>query len=127
MRISDWSSDVCSSDLAVHIGQRLEVGLVFAELLGAAVKEADVRVDALNDLAVELEDEAQHAVRGGVLRAEVDRVVGDFDIDDGRVGGLGLAFDLFEIFSHAPTVSTRKPESRHEGKYGSRSSPGQSQ
>src|SRR3546814_16891084 len=80
MRISDWSSDVCSSDLAVHIGQRLEVGLVFAELLGAAVKEADVRVDALNDLAVELEDEAQHAVRGGVLRAEVDRVVGDFEI-----------------------------------------------
>ncbi|XNV46145.1 hypothetical protein ACL7B0_05960 [Bordetella pertussis] len=37
-----------------------------------------MRVGALDDFAVELEDQAQHAVRGRVLRAEVERVVLDF-------------------------------------------------
>ncbi len=36
-----------------------------------------MRIDALDDLAVELHDQAQHAVRGRMLRAEVDRVVAD--------------------------------------------------
>jgi hypothetical protein len=31
-----------------------------------------VRVDALDDLAVELEDETQHAVRRRMLRPEID-------------------------------------------------------
>ena len=61
----------------VEIGQRLEIGLVLDQLLGAAVEQADMRIDPLDDLAVELHHHAQHAVRGGVLRAEVDRVVGD--------------------------------------------------
>ena len=61
----------------VEVGQRLGVGLVLDQLLGAAVEQADVRVDALDDLAVELHDQAQHAVRRRVLRAEVDRVVAD--------------------------------------------------
>jgi len=39
------------------------------------VQQADVRVGALNDLAVEFEDEAQHTVGGRVLRAKVDREV----------------------------------------------------
>ena len=56
----------------VEIGQRLEIGLVLDQLLGAAVKQADMRVDALDDLAVELEHEAQHAVRRRVLRPEID-------------------------------------------------------
>ena len=33
-----------------------------------------MRVDPLDDFAVELEDQAQHAMRGGMLRAEIDRV-----------------------------------------------------
>jgi hypothetical protein len=41
------------------------------------VEQADVRVGALDHLAVELEDEAKHAVRRRVLRAEVQRVVLD--------------------------------------------------
>ena len=57
---------------AVEIGQRLEIGLVLDQLLGAAVKQADMRVDALDDLAVELEHEAQYAVRRRVLRPEID-------------------------------------------------------
>ncbi len=60
---------------AVEVRQRLQVGLVLDQLLGAAVEQADVRIDPLDDLAVELHHQAQHAVRGRVLRAEVDRVV----------------------------------------------------
>ena len=51
------------------------VGLVLDQLLGAAVEQADMRVDPLDDLAVQLHDQAQHAVRGRMLRAEVDRVI----------------------------------------------------
>ena len=61
----------------VEIGQRLQIGLVLDQLLGAAVEQADVRIDPLDDLAVELHHQPQHAVRRRVLRAEVDRVVGD--------------------------------------------------
>ncbi len=31
-----------------------------------------MRIDALDDFAVEFEDEPEHAVRGGMLRAEID-------------------------------------------------------
>ena len=57
---------------AVEIGQRLEIGLVLDQLLGAAVQQPDMRVDALDDFAVELEHEAQHAMRRRVLRPEID-------------------------------------------------------
>ena len=39
------------------------------------MEEADVRIGALDHFAVELEHQAQHAVRRRVLRAEVERVV----------------------------------------------------
>ncbi len=50
---------------------------MLGELLGRAVQQADVRIGALDDLAVELEHEPQHAVRRRVLRAEIHRVVAD--------------------------------------------------
>ena len=62
----------------VHVGQRLDVGLGLGELFRRAVQQADVRIGALDDFAVELEHQAQHAVRGRVLRAEVQGVVLDF-------------------------------------------------
>ena len=42
-----------------------------------AVQQADVRIGLLDDLAVELEHEPQHAVGGGMLRAEIQREVLD--------------------------------------------------
>jgi hypothetical protein len=59
----------------VHVRHRLDEGLVLGQLLGRAVQQADVRVGALDHLAVELQHQAQHAVRGGMLRPEVQRVV----------------------------------------------------
>ncbi len=56
----------------VEIGQRLEIGLVLDELLGAAMEQPDMRIDALDHLAVELEHEPEHAVGGRMLRTEID-------------------------------------------------------
>ena len=56
----------------VEIGQRLQIGLVLDQLLGAAMEQPDMRIDALDHLAVELEHEAQHAVGRRVLRPEID-------------------------------------------------------
>ena len=56
----------------VEIGDRLRIGLVLDQLLGAAVQQPDMRIDALDDLAVELQHQAQHAVRRRVLRPEID-------------------------------------------------------
>jgi hypothetical protein len=52
--------------------------LLLGQLFGGAVQQADVRVGALDDFAVQLQHQAQHAVRGRVLRAEVQGVVLDF-------------------------------------------------
>ncbi len=61
----------------VEIRQDLKIGFGLDQLLGAAVQQADMRVDALDGLAVKLEHKAQHAVRGRMLRAEVDGEVAD--------------------------------------------------
>ena len=56
----------------VEIGHVLQIGPRLHQLLGAAMQEADMRIDALDHFAVELEDQAQHAMRRRMLRAEVD-------------------------------------------------------
>ena len=61
----------------VEIGDRLQIGLVLDQLLGAAMQQADMRIDALDDLAVELQHQAQHAMRRRMLRPEIDGEVAD--------------------------------------------------
>ncbi len=56
----------------VEIRDRLQIGLVLDQLFGAAVQEADMRIDALDDFAVEFEHQAQHAMRRRMLRPEID-------------------------------------------------------
>ncbi len=70
---------------AIEIGHVLEVGTRFHQLLGAAMQQADMRIDALDDLAVQLQYQTKHAMRGRMLRAEVDGVVLDLDVADGRL------------------------------------------
>ncbi len=64
----------------------LPVGLVFAVLLDAGVHVADDRLDVAHDLALERRDQPQHAVRGRVVRAEVERqqlvVLGVLDVGE---------------------------------------------
>ena len=64
----------------VEIRHRLQVGLVLDQLLGAAMQQADMRIAALDDLAVHLEDEAQHAVGRRMLRPEIHRQRLDLDV-----------------------------------------------
>src|SRR4051812_14465304 len=59
----------------VEVRDRLQIRLRFDQLLGAAVQQPDVWIDPLDDLTIELEDEAEHAVRRRMLRAEVDREI----------------------------------------------------
>ena len=61
----------------VHVADRLVERLRLGELLGAAMQQADVRIGLLDDFAVHLEHQAQHAVRRRMLRTEVHRVVAD--------------------------------------------------
>jgi len=61
----------------IHVRQRLDEGACLGELLGGAVKQADVRVGALDDLAVELKHEPEHAVGCRMLWPEVQGVVLD--------------------------------------------------
>ncbi len=61
----------------VHVADRLVERLALGQLLGRAVQETDVRIGLLDHLAVQLEHQAQHAVRRGMLRTEVQREVAD--------------------------------------------------
>ena len=72
----------------IEIRHRLQIGLVLDQLFGAAMQQPDMRIDALDDLAVELQHQAQHAVRRRMLRPEVDVEVADV----GFRHQLGFAF-----------------------------------
>ena len=75
----------------VEIGHVLKVGARLHQLFGAAMEEADMRIDALDDLAVEFEHEPQHAVGGRMLRSEVDREVAEVLVGHGRLARLLVA------------------------------------
>src|SRR5690606_29652030 len=51
----------------VHVRQRLQIGTMLGQFFGGTVQQTDVRVSTLNDFAVHLEHQAQHAVRRRVL------------------------------------------------------------
>ncbi len=59
----------------VEIRNRLQIGLMLDQFFGAAVKQTDVRVDALDDFAVKFKHETQHPVSRRMLRTEIDREV----------------------------------------------------
>ncbi len=42
----------------VEIGERLQIGLVLDQLFGPAMQESDMRIDPLDNLAVELKNKA---------------------------------------------------------------------
>ena len=82
---------------AVEVRQRLQISLLLDQLFGAAVKQADMRIDALDHFAIQLHHHAQNAVRGRVLGAEIDRVIGDdFTVSSGR---------FFEFHQSSPSSS----------------------
>ncbi len=86
----------------VEIGHRLEIGLVLDQLLGAAMEEADMRIGTLHDLAVHLEDEAQHAVGRRMLRPEIHGEALDLGLGLGAHDRSSFAFSSpGRIVAHA--------------------------
>ena len=79
----------------VQVGQVLQVGARFHQLLGPAMQQADMRVAAFHDLAVQFQHQAQHAVGRRVLRSEVDVEVPDLLF--ARQG----VFEAFAAIHHA--------------------------
>ena len=61
----------------VEIRYRLEVVLVLDELFRAPVQQADVRVRSFHHLAIHFQDQAQHPVGRGMLRAEIEIEIPD--------------------------------------------------
>jgi hypothetical protein len=57
---------------AVHVGVELRIRAVFGDLLHAAVQVADDAIRPQDFFAIQLEDDSQHSVRGGVLRSHVE-------------------------------------------------------
>src|ERR1019366_6307297 len=57
----------------VEIRHILQIGARLHQLFGAAMKETNMRIDTLDDFAVEFEDQPQDAMRGRMLRAKIDR------------------------------------------------------
>ena len=78
----------------VEIGHGLQIGLLLDQLLGAAMKQADMRIDAVDHFTVQLQHEAQNAVRGRMLRTEVDVEIAD--------GGLGHGAPQFVLAFSSP-------------------------
>src|SRR3546814_19410251 len=82
MRISDWSSDVCSSDLIAQATTALEnarVKLLFsrpiaalAALLMAVPAQADALIDNVNGITLDEDGDVVHFT--GLLRSEERRV-----------------------------------------------------
>ena len=79
----------------VEVRNRLQIGLLLDQLFRAAMQQANVRIDALDHLAVELEHQAKHAVRRRMLRTEIDRKIAEL--------GLRHAYSLFAFSSPGST------------------------
>jgi len=55
----------------IEISDRLQIGFVFDQFFGAAMEQSNMGIDALHNLAVEFQDEAQNAMRRWVLRSKI--------------------------------------------------------
>ena len=61
----------------VHVTDALVEGLRFRKFLRCTMQEADVRIGLMDDLALQFQHQAQHAVCRRVLGAEIHRVTLD--------------------------------------------------
>ena len=59
----------------VEVRQRLQVSLMLDQLLGAAMQQTNMRVDAPDDFAVKFQHESQDPVRRGMLRPKIDHEI----------------------------------------------------
>ena len=95
---------------ARRVRHRLPPRLVLHVLLEAGVEVADDRADARDRLAVEVDDEAEHAVRRGMVRPEVDAE----DVLEPVLLGVDLEDRRHGLRDARPLVDARGREDRHQ-------------
>ena len=84
----------------VKIRQVLQIGAALHQLLGAAMQQADMRITALHQLAVQLQHQTQNAMCCRVLRAKVD-----VEIADLLLAGQGVIETFAAVHHFAPFSS----------------------
>src|SRR5512132_3223655 len=102
----------------VEVGQRLQVRFVFDQLLGSAVEQSDMRIDARNDFAVELEHEAQNAVGRWVLGPEIDGEIADSSF--GHSGPKSTAGATPATPAGSETLATAEPPKKASPRHSAR-------
>jgi len=84
----------CGIVQPVKVRQTLKIGFILQQFFSAAMQQTDMAVDAIDKLAIQIHDHSQHAVRGRVLRPEIQRERAIF------------LWDGFHVVSHyAPSFS----------------------
>ena len=73
----------------VEIRDRLHIAFIFDQFFGAAMQKSDMRIGAVDHLAIHLQDQSQHAMGGRVLRPEIDCMAIDLDGFLNRLKGVG--------------------------------------
>ena len=92
----------------VEIRHRLQIGLILDQFFRAAMEQPDMRIDALDDFAVELEHQAQHAVRGRMLRPEIDGEIADCGFGHQlTISAADLAFSATFALNRSHATTTR--------------------
>ena len=81
----------------VEVGQRLQVRFVLDQLFRATVQKSDMRIDALDDLAIELDYEPQDTVGRRVLGPKIDGEIANRGFGHG-----GLASAQRPLFPGVP-------------------------
>ncbi len=66
-----------------------------------------MRIDALDDLAVELQHQAQHAVRRRMLRPEIDGEVADVGFGHQSTSSAAFAFSATLALKRSHATTTR--------------------
>ena len=61
----------------IHITDGLVVRLALGEFFGGPVQQANMRIGLQDDLSIHFQDQAKHAMRGRVLRSEIEREIPD--------------------------------------------------
>ena len=95
----------------LRVRDRLPPRLLLHVLLEPGVEIADDGLEAFDLLAVQIDDQAQHAVRGGMVRPEVDLkdvpllAEGGIDLEDGRDG----RGDPRSLRRSSPALARRQP------------------
>ena len=88
----------CDVIQPIKVRDRLQIGFLFDQLLGAAMKQSNVRIDTRDNLAVKLQHKAQHAMRRRMLRSEIDSEIAHpwlFGHHAPAFGGAGTAAAAF--------------------------------